>query len=55
MAYVDCLIRSWLQHVGEAQGVADYSDYDARMDERRAREANSSLGDFGADGGRNRS
>jgi len=52
MPYVDCLTRSWLQHVGEAQGCADYSDYDARMDERRAREANSSLGDYVTDGGR---
>jgi len=46
MPYVDCLTRSWLQHVGEAQGCAEYSDYDARMDERRAREANSELGDY---------
>jgi hypothetical protein len=53
LAYVDCLTRSWLQYVGEAQGAADYSDYDARMDERRAREANSSLGDYVTDGGRN--
>jgi len=26
--------------------VADYSDYDAEMDEKRAREANSALEDF---------
>lgn len=46
MAFVDYLCRAWLDATGEAEGVADYSDYDARMNEQRAREANSSLGDY---------
>lgn len=43
MAFVDYLCRAWLEATGRGQGVADYSDYDAKMDERRAREANESL------------
>lgn len=46
LAYVHHVCRAWLDAAGEAQGVADYSDYDAEMDERRAREANESLTDF---------
>ena len=46
MAYVDHLARNWLEATGAAAGVADYSDYDARMNERRAREANHSLEGF---------
>jgi hypothetical protein len=52
LPYIHHVCRAWLASAGEAQGVADYSDYDARMDERRAREANSSLGDYVTDGGR---
>jgi len=46
MAYVDHLARSWLTATGAADGVADYSDYDAKMDEKRAREANHQLGGY---------
>ena len=46
MAYVDHLARSWMEATGAADGVADYSDYDARMDEKRAREANHNLGGY---------
>lgn len=47
MAYVDHLARAWLAATGRAEGVADYSDYDAEMDAQRAREANQALADFG--------
>lgn len=50
MAYVDHLARSWLAATGRAEGVGDYSDYDARMDAKRARAANHGLDVF-ADGG----
>lgn len=46
LSYVDHLCRGWLEATGDAQGVADYSDYDAEMDEKRAREANQSLTAF---------
>lgn len=46
MAYVDYLTRAWLKAIGEARGVADYSDYDAEMDRKRAEIANDSLGDY---------
>jgi len=49
MAYVDHLMRSWLAATGRADGVADYSDYDAEMNAKRAREANHDLEGF-ADG-----
>ena len=44
--YVHYLIRSWLEASGHEDGLTDYSNYDARMDERRAREANHSLEGF---------
>lgn len=43
LAYVDWLTRQYLEATGGAQGVSDYSDYDAEMDEQRAREANHTL------------
>lgn len=46
LVYVDYLCRAWLEATGRAQGVADYSDYDAEMDQRRAELANENLGDF---------
>lgn len=46
MDYVDHLCRNWLEATGRADGVADYSDYDAEMDAKRAREANHQLGGF---------
>jgi hypothetical protein len=48
--FVHYLARAWLDATGRAQGVADYQEYDARMDERRAREQNEQLPV--ADGGR---
>jgi hypothetical protein len=50
LAYVHHVVRAYLDEVGASQGVADYSDYDERMDERRAREQNEQLPV--ADGGR---
>lgn len=46
LAYVDYLMRAWLEATGRAQGVADYSDYDARMDESRARLENHEVSQF---------
>jgi len=46
LAYVDHIGRSWLAATGESQGVADYSDYDAEMDVRRAQESNQTLEGF---------
>lgn len=46
LAYVDHLARAWLEAIEAADGVRDYSDYDAEMDARRAEAANASLGDF---------
>jgi hypothetical protein len=43
LPYVHHLCRAWMAETGVAEGVADYSDYDAQMDERRAREVNHSL------------
>jgi len=43
LAYVDYIGRSWLAATGRSEGVADYSEYDAEMDERRAQAANASL------------
>jgi hypothetical protein len=50
LAYVHYLARAWLDATDRAEGVADYQDYDAEMDERRAREQNEQLPV--ADGGR---
>jgi hypothetical protein len=50
LAYVHYLARAWLAATDRAEGVTDYSDYDERMDERRAREQNEQLP--AADGGR---
>jgi hypothetical protein len=44
--YIRHLVRAWLTSTAAADGVADYSNYDAEMDEQRARAANSSLGDY---------
>ena len=44
--YVDHIGRAWLKAINEAQGVADYQDYDAQMDARRAAEANQTLEGF---------
>lgn len=40
------LVRAWMDITETSAGVADYSDYDAQMDERRAKAANSSLEQF---------
>jgi len=40
------LCRAWLDATEASAGVSDYSDYDARMDEKRARAENSEIGDF---------
>jgi len=45
-AYIDHIGRAWIKATGEAQGAADYSNYDARMDKKRAAQANESLGAF---------
>jgi hypothetical protein len=47
-AYLQHLLRAWQDAVDEEEGIerADYSDYDAEMDTRRAQEANAALGDF---------
>jgi hypothetical protein len=52
LAYVHYLARAWLAATDRAQGVADYDGYDAKMDERRARERNEQLPipDGGRDG-----
>ena len=46
MAYVDFLGRAWLEATGRAQGVADYQNYDAEMEQKRREEANQSIGGF---------
>lgn len=46
LPYVHHLCRAWLDATRASEGVADYSDYDAEMDERRARAANAEIGDF---------
>lgn len=43
LAYVHYLARAWLAATDRAEGVADYTEYDSRMDERRAREQNEQL------------
>lgn len=53
-AYLQHLLMAWQDAVDEETGAAraDYSNYDAEMDERRAREANHSLESFAlTDGG----
>ena len=51
LPFIHHLARGWLDATGAAEGVADYSNYDDEMDEKRAREANESL-DVYADGGK---
>lgn len=46
LPYVHHLCRAWLDETRQSDGVADYSDYDAQMDARRAKAANASLGEF---------
>lgn len=43
LAYVDFIVRNWLRETEQHQGVGDYQDYDAEMDEKRRREANTSI------------
>jgi len=43
LPYVHHIMRAWMDATGRSEGVADYSDYDAKMDERRARAANENL------------
>lgn len=43
LVYVDYVVRAWLDATGRAQGVADYSDYDAEMETARRADANRSL------------
>jgi hypothetical protein len=49
-AYVDHLLRSYLEATGRADGPSDYTDYDKKKDAERAREANHELAAY-ADGG----
>jgi hypothetical protein len=46
LPFIHRLCRAWMDATEASAGVADYSDYDAEMDEKRAREANSALEDF---------
>lgn len=46
LPFVHHLARAWLDAAGASDGVSDYSNYDAEMDEKRAREANQSLEAF---------
>jgi hypothetical protein len=46
LPYVHYLMRAWMDATGRSDGVADYSDYDAKMDRRRARESNRELATF---------
>lgn len=46
LPYVHYLCRAWLDATSQSGGVADYSDYDAQMDEKRARASNLSLAEF---------
>jgi len=41
--YIQHIARGWLTATNDAQGVADYSDYDAEMDTKRAATSNESL------------
>jgi hypothetical protein len=50
LPFVHHVARAWLDAAGQAQGVADYSNYDDEMDRQRAEDANMSL-DAYADGG----
>ena len=44
-AYIDYLMRHYYEYT-QSDGLPDYSDYDARMDTQRAREANAELGEW---------
>lgn len=44
--FVRHLVRSWLTATDATQGVRDYTNYDAEMDERRSRMENTDLADF---------
>lgn len=46
LPYIHHLCRAWLDATEASGGVSDYSDYDAEMDEKRARAANQSLTEF---------
>ena len=46
LPYIHHICRAWLDATAASEGVADYSDYDARMDQKRAETANSSLEEF---------
>lgn len=46
LPFVHYLIRAWMDATGRSQGESDYSDYDAQMSEKRARETNESLEAF---------
>jgi len=46
LPFLHHLCRAWMDATDASEGVADYSDYDAEMDEKRAREANQALEDF---------
>ncbi len=52
LPFVHHLARAWLDETRASEGVADYSDYDARMDKKRAEAENSSLEQFATDGGK---
>ena len=44
--YIHHLLRAWLDATAASEGIRDYSNYDAKMDKRRAEDVNASLQDF---------
>lgn len=43
LPFIHHLMRAWLDATGQSQGVSDFSNYDERMDTRRAQAANEQL------------
>lgn len=46
LPFIHHICRAWMDATEASEGVSDYSDYDAEMDEKRARASNAALGDF---------
>lgn len=46
LPFIHHICRAWMDATEVSGGVSDYSDYDAQMDEKRARAANAEIGDF---------
>jgi len=51
LPFMHHIARAWLDETRVSEGVADYSNYDAEMDKKRAEAANTSLKAFATDGG----